>query len=297
MPAVDAILDDTLGFAEPPDAEWRDAEGQGEAVKTTCNPDFGFVIEEGEDEAWAVLPDAKERLKEVMSAPLLRAIDAWNNRIDKGPLPPGREQEELDDRIREEIWLLRIHGYSGSAHIQPDGRHEAENVYTGGVILPAKYGYCVCSLEDLSDPHRPWSLHTFPATGGFQPGEFERARDVAEALGGIVMRNRIRRFKEYDANNFYVDRFPGHDECVFVSEKLTPVAAYETFIQRYRDNIVFSKFLAVFEHMRLREHRNAEAINERKLTDYQRLGEIAFYLSEMRSWKADQDWLISQDKY
>jgi hypothetical protein len=67
-------------------------------------------------------------------------------------------------------------------------------------------------------------------------------------------------------------------------------------MQQYDDGYVITRFLAVFEHMRKREHRNVEAIVKRKPADYLRLGEIAFYLDEVRSWKAERDWLLDQGK-
>ncbi|GAA2884345.1 hypothetical protein GGQ99_005126 [Aminobacter niigataensis] len=264
----------------------------------TCNLDLSINFRPGiddiEEEAWSIPTGEKDRLEQVMSAPLMRALDAWNNRIIEGPLPQGTERGDLDDRIEEEIWLLYIHGYSALTSRSDDRRSGC--VCAPGVVLPARYAYDVYSLDELGIPQRTRSVRTFPATGGFQPGEFERARDLAEALGGAVIRKQIRWDKEYDVNGFEIHERPEYDRCVFISDKMTPVAAYETFMQQYDDGVVIRKFHAVFEHMRMREHRNVEAITERKQADFQRLGEISFYLGEVRSWKADRDSLLAQGK-
>jgi hypothetical protein len=64
----------------------------------------------------------------------------------------------------------------------------------------------------------------------------------------------------------------------------------------YDEGTVISRFIPVFTRMLKREHRAVEAIADRKPTHYQGLGEIAFYLAEVRSWKADRDWSLAQGK-
>ncbi|TPK78231.1 hypothetical protein [Mesorhizobium sp. B2-4-17] len=251
--------------------------------------------DESEGDAWAMPAWEEDRIKDVMSAPLMRAIDAWNKRASERPFPPGAERGDLDDRIEEEAWLLCSHGYSVLLSYGCDRSYGS--IYASDDIRPAKFAYDVYSLEELGSPWPRTSPRRFPATGGRQPGEFERARDLAEAQGGVVVLERIRpRDREYDIYGSEIEERPEHDPCVYVSGKLTPTAAYETFMRQYDDGFVIRRFLAVFEHMRKREHRNVEAITERRPADYHRLGEIAFYLGEVRSWKADRDWLLAQGK-
>lgn len=274
-------------------------------VKMTCELDltelpFGPITGESaevekKEEVWTVLPNEREQLLTMMSAPLMRAIDAWTSRISEGPLPPGAEREGLEDRIKEEAWLLSSHGYGADVAYGPYDRCRA-SFYLNNEILPARFVYDVYSLDDLAGPSPLASGRTFPATGGRQPGEFDHARELADALGGAVILRRTRWIQEYNANGFEIEDDEGHDRCVYVSGKLTPAAAYEAFMQQYDDGYVIARFLAVFEHMRKREHCSVEAIAERKPADYQHLGEIAFYLDEVRSWKADRDALLEQGK-
>jgi hypothetical protein len=275
-------------------------------VKMTCSvalselafgpsTDEPVQVEKQEEEAWTVPPDEKDELLAMMSAPLLRAIDAWTRRISEGLLPPGAEREDLEDRISEEAWLLSCHGYRAWVSYGPYD-HRGASFYMSSAILPPRFAYDVYSLDDLADPGPLAPTRTFPATGGRQPGEFDKARDLADELGGAVILKRTRWIREYDADDVESGECDGHDRCVYVSDKMTPAAAYEAFMQQYDDGFVISRFLAVFEHMRKREHRNVEAITERKPADHQRLGEIAFYLDEVRSWKADRDWLLDQGK-
>lgn len=257
-------------------------------------PVDGPAICEGEDEVWAVAPGEAEQLVEIMRAPLTRAINAWTNRINEEPLPSVAERGDLDDRIEEEAWLLRIHGYGAMTTRGQDYRHAS--VHVSDVILPPRYAYDVYSLDDLAEPSMRTSRRTFPATGGRQPGEFEQARDLAEVLGGAVILKQIRWYEQFDINGFEIEERPKYDECVYASDKITPTAAYEAFMQQYEDGYVIDRFLAVFEHMKRREHRNIEAITERKPAGYQRLGEIAFHLGEVRAWRAYRDSRVARGK-
>lgn len=268
----------------------------------TCNLDLSKLnsslnMYESKGDACAMLPWEVDLIEDIMSAPLMRAIDDWNRRLCEGHFPPGAERGYLDDRIEEEAWLLRSHGYSPGVTYGPYDRRGAR-VSASDDIRPAKFAYDVYSLDELGSPRPRVSPRTFPATGGRQPGEFERARDLAEALGGAIILQRIRwdKEEEYDAFGFEIEKRPEHDRCVYASDKMTPAAAYEKFMQQYDDGSVITRFLAVFEHMRWREHGNVKTVTERKLADYQRLGEIAFYLSEVRAWKADRDERVEQGK-
>ena len=143
------------------------------------------AIYESEDEVWTVAPGEAEPLVAIMSAPLTRAVNAWTNRLNEEPLLSAAERTDLEARIDEEVWLLDVHGYGAIVTEGQDYRHA--RAYVSDVIFPPRYAYDVYSLDDLAEPNMRTSTHTFPATGGRQPGEFEKARDLAEALGGAVI--------------------------------------------------------------------------------------------------------------
>lgn len=257
-------------------------------------PVDGPAICESVDEVWTVAPGEREQLVEIMSAPLRRAVDAWTNRINEQPFPSAAERGDLGVRIEEEAWLLQIHGYGAMMTRGQDCRHAS--VYVSDVIFPPRYAYDVHSLDDLAEPDIRTSRRTFPATGGRQPGEFEQARDLAETLGGAVILKQIRWYEQFDINGFEIEERPKYDECVYASDKITPTAAYEAFMRQYEDGYVINRFLAVFEHMKRREHRNIEAITAREPAGYQRLGEIAFHLGEVRDWRAYRDSRVARGK-
>lgn len=233
----------------------------------------------------AVQKQHAQCLTGVMGAPLQRAVDAWNRRVAEGAPLLGTEEGDLNDRIEDETWLLRYHGYSVFSSTGPHRRRSAGIGSPPDDILAPAYGYEVFSLADLGRPEK--HAIRYPATGGEQPGEFELARDHADAVGGVVLERRY-----WDSQR----DITGTLECVYLSPAVTPKNAYDTFMRMYDDGHVISRFIPVFERMSKREHRAVDAIADRKLEHFQRLGEISFYLAEVRSWKADRDWLLAQGK-
>ncbi|MER8571364.1 hypothetical protein NKG99_07160 [Mesorhizobium sp. M1409] len=226
------------------------------------------------------------RLAQAMSAPLMRAIDNWNRRFSEGITPSSAEEDDLDDRIRDEDFLLYAHGCSVMSSYGPFKRRSASVSWRTVDIVPAHFGYEVFSLDDLALP-QPGSVIRYAATGGGIPGEFELARDHAESLGGVVLRRCLSYLCSDDHTLL---------KCVHVSERITPQRAYDAFMRMYDDGWVIDRFLAVFERLRNREHRNMEARADRRPEHYQNLGEIAFYLAEVRSWRDDRDCLLAQGK-
>mgnify|MGYP001038509139 CR=1 FL=1 len=234
----------------------------------------------------AVQKQHARSLAEVMSAPLQRAVDTWNRRVTEGPPLLGTEEGDLNDRIEDETWLLHYHGYSVLSSTGPYRRRSAYvSMSSVDDILTPAYGYEVFSLADLGRPEK--HAIRYPATGGEQPGEFELARDHADAIGGVVLERRY----------WNPQRGGGETlECIYLASAVTPKNAYGTFMQMYDDGYVISRFIPVFERMLKREHRAVDAVADKKPEHFQRLGEISFYLTEVRSWKADRDWLLAQGK-
>lgn len=237
-------------------------------------------------EDWAVQQEEALRLAQTMGAPLQRAIEAWNRRIAaSGPLV-GKEQGDLKDRIEDELWLLQHHGYSVFRSSGPYYRESADVSVRPGAIRSPAFGYEVYSLDDLVVPIMSPPAR-YPATGGEEQGEFEQARAHADAVGGVVLERRF-----WDPENDAGDNL----RCVYLSPVITPERAYAAFMRMYDDGTVIARFLPVFERMLRREHRAVEAIADRKPRHYRCLGEIAFCLGEVRSWKADRDWYLAQGK-
>ncbi|MFU0507375.1 hypothetical protein [Pseudaminobacter sp. NGMCC 1.201702] len=234
---------------------------------------------------WQIREENALKLAEAMGAPLQRAIDAWNRRLAEREPLLGAEEGDLNDRIEDEVWLLRHHGYRVSRTIGPYRRQSADVSVRPGEDLSPAFGYEVYSLDDLT--HYKETPTRYPATGGQQPGEFEQARDHADAIGGVVLKQRFWNVESHGADRL---------RCVHVSPTITPVDAYEAFMRMYDDGIVIARFIPVFERMLQREHRAVEAIADREPDHYRLLGEIAFYLGEVRSWKADRDWYVAQGK-
>lgn len=225
-------------------------------------------------------------LAQKMGAPLQRAMDAWNRRLADNEALVGKERGDLKDRIEDEFWLLQHHGYSVFRSSGPYYRESAHVSVRPGAIRSPAFGYEVYSLDDLVAPIMSPPAR-YPATGGEEPGEFEQARAHADAVGGVVLERRF-----WDPKNDKGDNL----RCVYLSPVITPESAYEAFMRMYHDGIVIACFLPVFERMLRREHRAVEAIADRKPRHYRCLGEIAFCLGEVRSWKADRDWYLAQGK-
>lgn len=140
------------------------------------------AMDESDGEVCTILPGEEDQLIELMSAPLTRALDAWNHRVSEGPLPAGVERGDLDDRVEEEIWLLGIHGYGPMASSGPYGRRSGR-VRASDTIRAARFAYDVYSLEELGIPQmaRP---HQFPApASGVVIQAFPRAGLVVLDLG------------------------------------------------------------------------------------------------------------------
>lgn len=225
-------------------------------------------------------------LAKVMGAPLQRAVDNWNRRVAEGTPFLASEEGDLNDRIEGETWLLHYHGYSVLSSTGPYRRRSAcVSMSSVDDILAPAYGYEVYSLDDLARPEKV-AIH-YPATGGEQPGEFELARDRANAIGGVVLERRYWNPENNDT---------GALECAYQSPVITPKIAYEAFMRYHEDGYVISRFIPVFEQMSKREHRAVDAITDRKPEHYQRLGEIAYYLAEVRSWKAYRDSRVALGK-
>lgn len=234
---------------------------------------------------WEIQMENARRTAEEMGVPLQGAIDAWNRRITASEPLVGKERGDLDDRIEDEIWLLHHHGYSVFRSTGPDHHQSAYVSLRPGAIRSAAFGYTVYSLDDLTfDRNSPTP---YPATGGEQPGKFEQARNHADDIGGVVLE-----WRDWSPQEDEVERL----RCVYLSPAITPASAYEAFMEMYDDGTVISRFMAVFKRMLLREHRAVDAIANRQPWHYQRLGEIAYYLGEVRSWKADRDWRLAQGK-
>jgi hypothetical protein len=129
-------------------------------------------------------------LTSTISAPLQRAVDNWNRRVAQDTPFLGIEEGDLNDRIEDEIWLLRYHGYSVFTSFGPYRRQSANvSASPSDDIRAPAYGYEVFSLADLGRPEK--HAIRYPATGGEQPGEFELARDHADAVGGVVLERRL----------------------------------------------------------------------------------------------------------
>ncbi|MER8573365.1 hypothetical protein NKG99_14350 [Mesorhizobium sp. M1409] len=221
-------------------------------------------------------------LAEAMGGPLQIAVDNWNRRFGECIPPTGAEECDLDKRIEDEVWLLHHHGYGAMQSLGP-GRHRSASVYWHGEPLPAEFCYEVYSLDDLCHAARPAAQ--YHATGGREPGEYERARDHAESIGGVVLQRCF---------VWVEDGEPVH--CMYFSENITPKRAYDAFMQMYDDGTVIARFIPLFKRMMRREHRNVEATADRTLEHYQRLGEISFYLTEVREWKAARDSRVALGK-
>jgi len=226
-----------------------------------------------------------QALVEVMGAPLARAVENWNRRFAEEIIPFGAEKGDLDDRIEDESWLLHRHGYSVSSSYGPHNRRSASVEGGHRDIEQAGYYYQVYSLDDLATPgHVP---RQYGATGGRKPGQFEEARELADTVNGVVLERAVYRIELEDEER--------RARCVYLSARITPKAAYEAFMTQYDDGEVISRFLPVFERMQTRQHRNVEAYPSAP-AQLQCLGEIAFYLAEVRSWKADRDYRVLRGK-
>lgn len=234
---------------------------------------------------WEAQMENAHEIAATMAVPLQRAMDAWNTRITESEPLVGKEKGDLNDRIEDEIWLLHRHGYSVLRTSGPNHRQSAHVSVQPGAVRSAAFEYRVYSLNDLADP---WKASApYPTTGGEHPGAFEQARDHADAVCGVVLE-----WRRWSPDDDVSDRL----RCVYLSPAITPKNAYEAFMEMSDDGTVISRFIPVFERMLLREHRAVEAISDRDLRHYQALGEIAFCLGEVRSWKADRDWLLAQGK-
>lgn len=241
--------------------------------------------EEDPAHEWESQLENARKIAEVISTPLQRAINAWNRRMAQGKPLVGKERGDLDDRIEDETWLLHHHGYSVLSTIYPGGHKSASVNLRPGDSRPPAFGYDVYSHEDLPFSHKPPT--PYPATGGERPGEFEQARCHADRIGGVVLE--WRRWTPGDEGG-------DHLRCVYLSSAIMPKSAYEAFMEMYDDGTVISRFMALFKHMLRREHREVDAVVDREPQHYQHLGEIAYYLGEVRSWKADRDWRLAQGK-
>lgn len=253
---------------------------------------FDVAEDEREEPVLLVPPGKTSQLEKAISAPLMALLAAWNRRANKGPIPLGGERADLDDRIRDEVWLLARHGYGIVESYGGGGGHRDVRVSAPTVVLPETFKYHVYSLQEMGIPQLMRSSRTFPATGGCQPGQLEQARVMADRVDGAVLMQRIR----WDTGECFGERYCVHSPCVYVSEKISPAAAYDKFMEENEDGFVIDRFIALFEYMRRRECHRVEAMREMKQVNYQRLGEIAFYLAEVGAWRAYRDERVERGK-